>query len=54
MVVNDGIVDLNSGSDVSGSGLLLVAGGTLTQNENADTLPNVQLDSGTLKRRRHV
>lgn len=48
LLIDNGIVDLNSGSNVSGTGLLRIAGGTLTHNENSDTLPNVQLDSGIL------
>ncbi len=46
-LVNDGIVTFNAGTDVIGTGLLQINGGTVTAN-TADTIPNVQLDSGTL------
>ena len=46
-LLDDSTVTLGTGSDVSGSGLLRVAGGTLTVNVNEE-LPNVQLDSGTI------
>jgi uncharacterized repeat protein (TIGR01451 family) len=47
LVVDDSTAFFNTGTDVSGSGLLHVNGGTLTATV-ADVLPNVQLDGGTI------
>ncbi len=47
LLIDDNTVTLSGGSDLFGAGLVQIAGGTLTMNA-ADTLPNVQLDSGTL------
>jgi hypothetical protein len=40
-------VTFNAGTDVSGTGLLHIANGTVTANA-PDTIPNLKLDSGTL------
>jgi uncharacterized repeat protein (TIGR01451 family) len=47
LVIDDSTAVFNAGTDVSGSGLLHVNGGTLTAT-TSDVLPNLQLDSGTI------
>ncbi|HEX2832283.1 MAG TPA: hypothetical protein VHW00_04670 [Thermoanaerobaculia bacterium] len=47
LVIDSDTVTLSGASDVSGAGLLQVAGGTLTV-DNTDTIPNFELASGTL------
>ncbi len=47
LVIDSDTVTLSGASDVSGTGLLQVAGGTLTL-DNVDTIANFELTSGTL------
>ena len=47
LLADDATVTLNAGTDVSGTGLLHIANGTVTAN-TADTIPNLKLALGTL------